>query len=88
MTDSVSSASINSAEMSSGDSLDFCDISVNVLVRSTKVRRPSDADSRRIDKCGGDLPVVAVGGGEDGGEKDGMCGALSETAGFDGFSDP
>lgn len=45
---SLISASMSSRLMSAGDSLPFCDISVRVLVRSTRVSRPSAADSNRI----------------------------------------
>jgi hypothetical protein len=37
--------------MSLDEILDRCDISVRVLVRSTKESRPSSAESKRTDRC-------------------------------------
>ena len=61
---SVISASMRSAEMSLGWSLPCWDISVRVLVRSTRVGRPSVAERRRTFR--------EVGGGHsgEGGEED------------------
>lgn len=45
---SLISASTSSGVMSSGETLPFCDISARVLVKSTKVSRPSVEDRRRM----------------------------------------
>lgn len=86
MTLSLNSASMSSAEMSSGPSLCFWLISVSVLVRSTSVRLPSDSESKRMDRCGGE-PLDGSGEAV-GGEKAGTCGARSDTVGFEGLSTP
>lgn len=62
MTLSVISASIRSMVMSFGESFDFCDISVRVLVRSTNESRPSSADRRRMERgCKGIVGKSLVG---------------------------
>lgn len=45
---SLISASISFVLMSLGEIFPFCDISVRVLVRSTRVSRPSEWERRRI----------------------------------------
>lgn len=75
--------------MSEGAILFRCDISARVLVKSTKVLRPSSALSRRIVRCerGARLLVsegeaAASSGGVAGGLKDGWFGARRESVGF------
>jgi hypothetical protein len=62
ITLSESSASTRSTLISAGESLDRCDISARVFVRSTIESRPSSAESRSTDRCGiSNLPVSLVG---------------------------
>lgn len=56
------SASTKSMLMSLAEIFERCDISVRVLVRSTRESRPSSPDSKRTDRCGmADLDVAFVG---------------------------
>ncbi len=50
MTLSVISVSISSSEISSGDNFLRCAISVSVLVRSTRVDRPSSEERSRMER--------------------------------------
>jgi hypothetical protein len=62
MTLSDISASIRSTLISLAEILERCDISVRVLVRSTRESRPSSADSNSTDRCGtADFDMVVVG---------------------------
>lgn len=67
--------------MSLGESLDFCDISARVFVRSTSESRPSSAESRRTDMCWTDELWDSVVDVDEGDSMDGMCGARNERAG-------
>lgn len=72
--------------MSSGDSFSFCDMSAKVLVRSTRVRRPSDALRSKMERCGGGLRMDEDNeseGGDEGGLKACICGARRETVGLE-----
>jgi len=54
------SASIRSMLMSLEESLERCDISARVLVRSTNESRPSSDDIKRMERCFIDASVVAL----------------------------
>lgn len=66
--------------ISFGESLECCDISARVLVRSTKESRPSSAERRRTERLctGWGVSLVGVLGAD---SMDGMCGARRERAG-------
>lgn len=84
MTLSLISASISSVEMSSDANFDFWLISTSVLVRSTSVRRPSEADKSKMERCGRCLVGDPRGesGDEVGGEKEGIWGARMDIVGL------
>lgn len=67
--------------MSVEEILARCDISVRVLVKSTRESRPSSADRRRIDRCGtaseGNSPVGVL----DADSIEGTWGARNDRAG-------
>jgi len=71
---SLSSASMSSILMSADESLERCDISVSVLVRSTTESRPSSADKSKIERCF--MPSPRGAREETGDSISGRCGAL------------
>ncbi len=75
------SASIRSTLMSLGESLDFCDISARVFVRSTSESLPSSAEIRRTDMCWEDELWDSMVGVDEADSIDGMWGARKERAG-------
>lgn len=57
--------------MSLEESLDLCDISARVLVKSTNESRPSSEERRRIDRVLDEAPGASLVGGLEGDSIDG-----------------